>query len=148
MHLLTCINKFTGAIFIQKYFLIRTIMIKTIKSSEETGAPLSQGKIVNGIFFVSGQVHLNYETKKLEGESLKEKFELTVKNIEDILRLENYSLSDVVSVKIFLTDISELPELNKYYLERFSHPLPTRAAVAVSALPLGASLEIECIAAK
>ncbi len=83
---------------------------------------------------------------KLEGETIEEKFDIVISNIKKILVEAELSLDDVVKVNLYLTDLSELPELNKVYPKYFKHPLPARTAVGVTALPLGASLEVEVVA--
>jgi 2-iminobutanoate/2-iminopropanoate deaminase len=110
-------------------------------------APLSGAYEVNGLVFVSGQVHADTEWK-LHGETIEERLEITLGNIRRILGEAGLSLENIVHVRIYLTDIKELPALNAAYKTYFPHPMPARTAMAVAALPLGASLEIEVIAAR
>lgn len=58
------------------------------------------------------------------------------------------SLGDVVSVNVFVTDMGLYAELNAVYAERFPKPYPARTTVGVSALPGGARVEIQAVAAK
>jgi len=44
--------------------------------------------------------------------------------------------------------MANFAEMNEVYAEFFSQPFPARSAVAVKALPKGALVEVECIAAK
>lgn len=57
------------------------------------------------------------------------------------------SFADVVQVRVFLTNISDYAVINAIYAQQFSEPYPARTAVAVAALPLGASFEIDLVAA-
>lgn len=54
-------------------------------------------------------------------------------------------LNRVVSVDVFLTDMSDFAEFNQIYQEYFSEHKPARAAIAVQALPKGACVEVKCI---
>ena len=57
-------------------------------------------------------------------------------------------LNNVVKTTVFLSDMANFAEMNEVYAEFFSQPFPARSAVAVKALPKGALVEVECIAAK
>ncbi len=122
-------------------------MKKVYLSSELSGAPLSGAYEANGLIFVSGQIHMNSE-KKLEWENIEERFALVIANVKAILTEAWVTLEDVIRVHLYLTDLGELPALNQVYLKYFSHPLPARTAVWVSALPLDASIEMDVIAVR
>lgn len=122
-------------------------MKKVHGSSETSTAPLSSAWEVDGFVFVSGQIHADQEWK-LIGESIDERFLAAMKRIEDILSEADLNSSNIISVRLYLTDIKELPTLNEAYRKYFQHPLPARTALGVTALPLGASLEIEVVAAR
>jgi 2-iminobutanoate/2-iminopropanoate deaminase len=122
-------------------------MKKVYRSSEDTKAPLSGAFEINGLVFVSGQIHTNAEAQ-LEGATIAEKFEIIISKCKDILAEAGLTLDDIVKVNLYLTDLKELPELNKVYASYFKHPLPTRTAIGVSALPLGASLEMDVVATR
>jgi 2-iminobutanoate/2-iminopropanoate deaminase len=121
-------------------------MKKAFLSSETTGAPLSGAQEANGLIFVSGQIHMN--DGKLEGETIEERLEITIRNVEKVLAEAGLTLEDVVKIEVFLTDISELPALNKAYPKYWEHPFPARTALCVKSLPLGATLEIAAIASR
>ncbi len=122
-------------------------MKKVYGSSEKTTAPLSAAQEANGLVFVSGQIHLN-SAGKLEGSTIEEKFDLVIANVKRILKEAGLTLADVIRVQLYLTDLWQLPALNKVYTNYFQHPLPARTAIGVAALPLGASLEMDVIAAR
>lgn len=119
-------------------------MKKFYRTSESTNAPLSGAVEVGDLVFVSGQIHM--ENGKLVGETIQEKFNQVMKNVEDILIDAGLNKEDIVRVHLYLTDLSELKELNEVYMKTFKHPLPVRTAVGVVSLPLGASLEMDVIA--
>jgi len=99
-----------------------------------------------GQVFVSGQIHL--KEGKLVGETIEERFEVAMDNVAKVLTEAGVGLNEVVKVQLYLTNLGELPALNEVYGDYFGQPLPARTAVGVAALPLGASLEIEVVAAR
>ena len=69
-------------------------------------------------------------------------------NLKAVLEAGGASFSDVVRTTIYLTDLADFPRVNAVYGEHFSsEPQPARATVGVAALPLGAEIEIDAIAA-
>jgi len=106
---------------------------------------MSQAIVSGGTIYVAGQIHADLEWK-LVGETVVEKVEQIMKNISAILEATNSSLENVIKVVIYLTDMEQLKELNDVYPKYFTEPYPVREAVGVSALPLGASIEISVIA--
>jgi 2-iminobutanoate/2-iminopropanoate deaminase len=66
-----------------------------------------------------------------------------VANAAGLLESEGASLSDVVKTTVFATDPADFPGVNDAYVEAFGGHRPARSMVAVSALPMGAAVEIE-----
>ena len=108
---------------------------------------LSQAIISNGTIYVSGQIHSKPDGSVVEG-SVKEKLDQIMQNITEILKAADATINDVVKVVIYVTDMSQMPELNEAYPSYFTEPFPVREAVCVQALPLGATIEISVIASK
>lgn len=109
--------------------------------------PYSAAVSKNGFIFLAGQIHLKEDGQLLEG-SIEEQTHLIMKKLQKILEKENANFEDVVKVTIYATDLSLYSQVNEAYLTYFSGTLPAREMVEVSALPLGARLEISMIAAK
>lgn len=108
---------------------------------------LSQAIETNGLVFVSGQVHAD-AAWQLVGDTVHEKLDAIFTNIRTILEEASLTLDDIVKATIFVTDMSQMPELNHHYPNYFTTPLPAREAVCVKELPLGATIEISVIAAR
>jgi len=121
--------------------------IKTDKAPQAVG-PYSQAVRVGNFLFISGQIAINPETGKLEGETVAEQTERVLKNIEAILREAGFSLKDVVKTTVYLKNMCDFAEMNEVYAKFFGEHRPARATVEVSNLPLGALVEIEAIAVK
>ena len=68
-----------------------------------------------------------------------------LKNLTTFMPDFNLTLDDLMSANVFIADMKEFPLVNKAWEEVFSldQRAPTRAAVGVAALPMGAAVEIE-----
>ena len=66
-----------------------------------------------------------------------------VANAAALLEGEGASLADVVKTTVFATDPADFPVVNEAYVAAFGGHRPARSLVAVSALPMGAAVEIE-----
>jgi 2-iminobutanoate/2-iminopropanoate deaminase len=66
-----------------------------------------------------------------------------VANAAALLEGEGASLADVVKTTVFATDPADFPVVNEAYVAAFGGHRPARSMVAVSALPMGATVEIE-----
>ena len=79
---------------------------------------------------------------------MKEQTRQSLTNARNVLQAAGTDLNNVVKTTVFLSDMANFAEMNEVYAEFFSQPFPARSAVAVKALPKGALVEVECIAAK
>ena len=121
-----------------------------IETDEAPKAPglLSQGILDGDIIYLAGQIHNTQDGKMVEG-TTEEKTHQVLKNVQAILKAAGAELSNVVKVNIYVTEMAELPKFNEVYKTYFTaEPLPVREAVCVKALPLGATIEMSCIASK
>jgi 2-iminobutanoate/2-iminopropanoate deaminase len=66
-----------------------------------------------------------------------------VANAETLLSSHGASLADVAKTTVFVTDPADFPLVNAAYVAAFGDHRPARSMVAVSALPMGASVEVE-----
>ena len=66
-----------------------------------------------------------------------------LQNVVDVLASEGATLSDVVKTTLYLVDISEFAAVNEVWVEYFTEDRPTRSAVQVAAMPVGARVEVE-----
>jgi len=96
--------------------------------------------------FLSGQVGLNPQTAQLVGSGIKEQTEQVLENLKAVLAGVGLSFKDVVKTVIFLTDLANFQTVNAIYGDALEGHKPARSTIQVSALPLGAIVEIEMIA--
>ncbi|MDQ7982824.1 MAG: Rid family detoxifying hydrolase [Spiroplasma sp.] len=121
--------------------------ISTDKAPSAVG-PYSQAiKLNNGYLYISGQLGLIPETMKLPTDIITQTLQ-ALKNIDEILKVENYLKDNVIKTTILLTNIDDFPEVNKIYETFFVNHKPARSTFAVKALPKNALIEIEVIAFK
>ena len=66
--------------------------------------------------------------------------------IEESLKLAGSSMDKVLKVNVYLTDIANFAGMNESYMGRFGSDPPVRTTVAVTAIPDGTLVEIDCIA--
>ena len=120
--------------------------ISTEKAPAAIG-PYSQGIVVNGLLFASGQIALDPATGELVGTTIEEQAEQVMKNVSALLEAAGTDFDHVVKTTCFLEDIADFAKFNAVYAESFSKKLPARSAVGVDKLPKGALVEVEVIAA-
>lgn len=121
------------------------VCFKTQKGPAAVG-PYSTATIAGGIIYLSGMIGIDPAVQKpVEGGTLaqaKQAFE----NIKTVLGELGATLEDVLKTTVYLTDIGEFGEVNKLYAQYFGPDFPARTCVEVSKLPMGLSIEVECIA--
>ena len=68
-------------------------------------------------------------------------------NIAGLLRAEGLGFDNILKTTIFLTNLADFQTVNEIYGSYFKQNPPARSTVQVAALPRGANVEIEVIAA-
>jgi 2-iminobutanoate/2-iminopropanoate deaminase len=110
--------------------------------------PYSQAVRVGELLFVSGQLPIDPATGEFAGPGVREEAVQSLANARAILAAAGSSMQRVVKTTVLLTDITDFAIVNEAYAEAFTGAvLPARAAYQVAALPKGARVEIELIAA-
>lgn len=121
------------------------ICFKTAKGPAAVG-PYSTAVICGDTVYMSGMIGVDPAVQKpVEGGTLaqaKQVFE----NIVTVLGELDLTTDDVLKTTVYLTNIGDFAEVNKLYAEYFAPNFPARTCVEVSKLPMGLSIEVECIA--
>lgn len=102
----------------------------------------------SGLLFLSGQIPIDPATGVFVDGGVKEQTKQCLLNAQAILQSAGFSLANVVKTTVYLADMGDFAAMNEVYAQFFTQPFPARSAVAVKALPKGALVEVECIAAK
>lgn len=110
--------------------------------------PYSQAIEANGFVYASGQLPIDPATGAFPEGGIKEQTRQSILNAQAILRSAGLELANVVKTTVLLADIADFGAMNEVYAEFFSEPYPARSAFAVKALPKGALVEIEMVAAR
>jgi len=125
-----------------------------IKEIVTKNAPATQGLLSQAILEsekyrleISGQIGKEADSDGLVEGGIEAETKQAIKNIQTILKEVNWTLENVVRVRIFLVDMKDYGVVNEIYKNSFTGVLPARTAMVVSELPLGALIEIECLAA-
>ena len=123
-------------------------MKKNIISTDKAPAAIgiySQGVAVNGgtTVYRSGQIPLIPETMEIVEGGVDEQIHQVFKNLSALCKASKGSLSDIVKLNIFLTDLSNFATLNEIMSTYFAEPYPARAAIGVKELPKGVSVEMD-----
>lgn len=125
-------------------------MKKVISTSTAPAAigPYSQAIQVGNLVFASGQIPIDPATGSFVAGGVKEQARQSLTNVKAILEEAGLALDNVVKTTVFLADMNDFADVNAVYAEFFAEPYPARSAVAVKALPKGALVEVEVIAAQ
>ena len=124
--------------------------MKKIINTENAPSPVgpyNQAILTDGTLYVSGQVALDTETKELVRGTIQVETEKVMNNILAILEEVDFTFENIVKTTIFITDMNNFKLINETYGKFFNEKsAPARETVEVSALPLGARIEISVIA--
>tara|TARA_B110000438_G_scaffold50194_1_gene50704 strand:- start:696 stop:1112 length:417 start_codon:yes stop_codon:yes gene_type:complete len=107
----------------------------------------SQAVSAGGFLYTSGQIGINPTSGKIEASDTKSQSLQVLHNIAAILRAKNLSLVNIIKLTVYLKDLNDFSDLNEAFKEFFGDTnFPARSTVEVAGLPLGARVEIDCIA--
>lgn len=120
--------------------------ISTQNAPEAIG-PYSQAIEVNGFVYASGQLPIDPATGAFPEGGVKEQTRQSLLNVKAILEEAGLALSNVVKTTVYLADMGDFAAMNEVYSQFFAQPFPARSAIAVKALPKGALVEVEVVAA-
>ena len=109
--------------------------------------PYSRAIRANGFVFVSGQLPVDPATGVFTGADVTAQTRQSLQNIQSILAEAGLGMDAVVKTTVFLQNMGDFAAMNEVYTAFFTGACPARAAVQVAALPKGALVEIEAIAA-
>ena len=107
----------------------------------------SQGIVHNDLVYVSGQLPITKDGRKLVEGTVGEQAELAIKNVQQILIEAGSDLNRVLQMTIYITDVEQWGAVNEVYARLFGDHRPARAIVPVKELHYGLVIEIQAIAA-
>jgi 2-iminobutanoate/2-iminopropanoate deaminase len=121
---------------------------RVISTSDAPAAigPYSQAIVAGNLLFTAGQIPLDPATMKLVEGDVTAQAEQVMKNLEAVLTAAGTGFAHVVKSTCFLADLNDFPAFNAVYGQYFGDDAPARSTVQVAKLPVGALVEVECVA--
>ena len=119
--------------------------IQTARAPSAIG-PYSQAIRAGQTVYLSGQIPLDPDSGELVEGDFEARVRRVFANLRAVCEAAGGSLSDVVKLNIYLTDLARFAEVNAIMAEVFNEPYPARAAVQVSALPKEVDVEMDGVA--
>jgi 2-iminobutanoate/2-iminopropanoate deaminase len=119
-------------------------------ASAAVQAPKAVGAYTVGtgsFLFVSGQIPVDPATGHTVLGDAGAQTERVMQNLKAVLDAAGASFDKVVKTTIFVADMADYAKVNEAYGRYFNKSLPARATVQVAALPRGARVSIDCLAA-
>ena len=113
------------------------------------GFPFSLASEANGILFISGMPALDAADKFMPG-TFEEEADRAWANIAAIAAAAGYTVGDLLYVQVLLGDIGNYGDINDWWRKRFPDPAraPARLTYQAGALPFGAKIEFQAVAAR
>lgn len=109
--------------------------------------PYSQALVHDGLLYSAGQIALDPSTMELVDGDTAAQTEQVFANLKAVLEAAGASLTNVVKTTVYLADMADFQAMNAVYARHFGEHRPARSTVAAAALPKGARVEIDVIAA-
>ena len=104
------------------------------------------GIISRGMLYISGQLSIDQDTRKVPAGGIQEHAKLALANLDRVLHMAGATRNDVVQCRVYVTDIEHWDSVNEVYAEFFGDHKPARIVVPVDKLHFGCLVEIEAIA--
>ena len=108
--------------------------------------PYSTAVVNDGVCYLSGVIPVDPATGKLAAEDIGGQARQVFENIQTVLGEMDASMAGILKTTVFLTDLKDFGAVNEIYASWFGPDYPARSCVQVSALPMGAKIEVEAIA--
>ena len=123
--------------------------MKTLNTPNAPAAigPYSQATVVNGLLFTAGQIPLVPASMEMITGPIEAQTERVLANLAAILAAAGTDWTRVLKTTVFLTDLADFGAFNAVYERILGAAKPARSTVQVAALPRGAKVEIELVAA-
>ncbi len=109
--------------------------------------PYSQATRCGQFVYTAMQIALDPATGELVGDDHADQAHRCLRNVQALLEAADSSLAGALKVTVYLTDMTAFGAVNEVYADFFPADPPARAVVEVSALPKGALIAIEAVAA-
>ena len=110
------------------------------------GGHYSHATVADGWVFVSGQLPIDPDGRKLVDAPFDVQALQVLANLQSVLQACGASAQDLVQVRVYVTDIADWPAFNAIYAQWLPDHRPARAVVPVHVLHYGLKIEVEAVA--
>jgi reactive intermediate/imine deaminase len=107
--------------------------------------PYSQAVRAGNTVYFSGQIPLDPATGALVEGDITAQTRRVFDNLVAVAKAAGGSLSQIVRVGIYVTDLANFAAVNAVMAEYFQQPYPARSTIEVSALPKAAQVEVDAV---
>ena len=121
----------------------------SFSSAPQKVAPFSHAVRAGDYLFITGQMPTlrNDNTKLVDG-GIEAQTHQVMKNLIEVLNAAGSSLEKVIFARVYLVNFGDFDKMNSVYASYFAKDkLPARTCIGVTGLAVGASVEIDFIAA-
>ncbi|MFK7914402.1 MAG: RidA family protein [Pseudomonadales bacterium] len=124
------------------------LQVLTTAEHESANLPFSEAVVAGDLIFLSGQIGAKPGSLNVVAGGIEAETRQALTNLQDVLERHGASMDQVAKCTVFMLDMAQWSAMNKVYVSFFPNHKPARSALAASGLAVGASVEIECIAAR
>ncbi|WP_432361509.1 Rid family detoxifying hydrolase [Sporosarcina sp. UB5] len=121
------------------------VVARNTENAPTSIGPYSQTVAFSHYNHLSAQLPIEPQSGKLVAGGVKEQAEQCFKNIKAIVDSIDHTMSDVVRITVFVTNIKDVDAVDEVYKTFFTTYVPARTVVAVAALPMDALVQVEAL---
>lgn len=110
---------------------MKEIEVITTSKAPKGRGPFPQAVRYGDLLFISGQGPLDPVTSEPRTGEFEVEVRLTLDNVKAIIEAAGGTLADALNLKIYLTDIKNVPAFNAIYAEYFPDKRPARTLIEV-----------------
>lgn len=107
--------------------------------------PYSQAVRAGSTVYLSGQIPLDLASGNLVDGDIEAQVRRSFDNLKAVCEAAGGSLSQVVRLGLYVTDLNDFSAVNAVMGEYFEAPYPARSTIEVSGLPKGAAFEVDAV---
>lgn len=116
------------------------------KYDNENKGHYTPGIVSHGMLYISGQLSIDPDTRKVPEGGIKAHASLALANVDRVLKAAGLSRNDVVQCRVYVSDIDQWDVVNQVYADFFGKHKPARIVIPVGKLHFGCLVEIEAVA--
>jgi 2-iminobutanoate/2-iminopropanoate deaminase len=117
------------------------------KSPASKGLPFSEAVLAGDTLYVAGHIGVDQKTGQAPTD-LDQEMKLLFDGVRADMAEAKFGMDDLVSVRIYCTDLALYAKFNTAYRAQFGKDVPARAFIGVASLLRGGHFEMEGVAVK